>query len=91
MTGRSWFGLWLLLSATPVPVAPVAFAQQQALELTLEVGEQRVLHGEDVRSYSEGLPGIVDVRLNREGTSFVVLGQKPGRTSLPRSPGTAWA
>lgn len=82
MTGRSWFGLWLLLSATPVPVAPVAFAQQQALELTLEVGEQRVLHGEDVRSYSEGLPGIVDVRLNREGTSFVVLGQKPGRTSL---------
>jgi pilus assembly protein CpaC len=57
-------------------------AAQQTLELSLQVGEQRVLPGENVRSYSEGLPGIVDVRLNREGTSFVVLGQRPGRTSL---------
>ncbi|HMI92559.1 MAG TPA: pilus assembly protein N-terminal domain-containing protein [Polyangiales bacterium] len=72
-----------MLALLGVLLAPsVRAAAQQSLELSLEVGEQRVLPGENVRSYSEGLPGIVDVRLNREGTSFVVLGQKPGRTSL---------
>jgi len=78
---RSCFSaLLVVFGATLAPPCPAA--AQQSLELMLEVGEQRVLPGENVRSYSEGLPGIVDVRLNREGTSFVVLGQKPGRTTL---------
>jgi pilus assembly protein CpaC len=61
---------------------PSRASAQEAIELTLEVGEQRVLPGENVRSYSEGLTGIADIRLNREGSSFIVLGQRPGRTSL---------
>ena len=72
----------LVAFGTLALAAPPTAAAQAALELTLELGEQRVLQVDNVRSYSEGLPGIVDVRLNREGTSFVVLGQKPGRTSL---------
>jgi pilus assembly protein CpaC len=78
---RSCFGSFPALLCVSLAL-PCPAASQQSLELTLDVGEQRVLPGDDVRSYSEGLPGIVDVRLNREGTSFVVLGQKPGRTSL---------
>jgi pilus assembly protein CpaC len=57
-------------------------AAQQALELTLDVGEQRVLSSEGVASYSEGVPGIVDVRLTKDGSSFVVVGRQAGRTSL---------
>jgi pilus assembly protein CpaC len=55
---------------------------QQSLELTLEVGEQRVLPSAGVTSYSEGIPGVVDVRLTKDGSSFVVVGQRGGRTSL---------
>ena len=36
----------------------------------------------DIASYSEGLPGVVDVRLTRDGASFVIVGQKAGLTSL---------
>jgi pilus assembly protein CpaC len=67
-----------LLAATCA--APVASAQTQ--ELTLEVNEQRVIPSSGVSSYSEGLPGIVDVRLTSDGTSFVIVGQRPGHTSL---------
>jgi pilus assembly protein CpaC len=54
---------------------------QSSLDLTLEVGEQRSLSAAGVQSYSEGLPGVVDVRLTKEG-AFVVLAQHTGSTSL---------
>jgi pilus assembly protein CpaC len=57
-------------------------AAQQLLELTLEVGEQRVISSDGVSSYSEGIAGIVDVRLTKDGSSFVVVGLRGGRTSL---------
>lgn len=52
------------------------------LELQLEVGEQKVLSAELVRSYSEGKRGVVDVRLTRDGKRFVVVGVGPGTTTL---------
>ncbi len=55
---------------------------EQTLELTLDVGEQRVIPSDGVASYSEGITGVVDVRLTKDGTSFVVVGLHPGRTSL---------
>ena len=67
----------LLFASTPSRSATA----QSSLDLTLEVGEQRSLSASGVQSYSEGLPGIVDVRLTQEG-SFVVLAQRAGRTSL---------
>ena len=67
----------LLFASTPSRSATA----QSSLDLTLEVGEQRSLSASGVQSYSEGLPGIVDVRLTKEG-SFVVLAQRAGRTSL---------
>jgi Flp pilus assembly secretin CpaC len=35
-----------------------------------------------VRSYSEGAPGIADVRVTRDQTRFVIVGRRPGETSL---------
>jgi pilus assembly protein CpaC len=59
-----------------------AYADGSVRELTIEVGEQHVLSSEGVTSYSEGTPGIVDVRLTQDGTQFVLVGKKPGRTTL---------
>jgi pilus assembly protein CpaC len=62
-------------------LAPNARAEQ-SLELQLEVSEQRVIPSAGVSSYSEGLAGIADVRLTQDGTQFVIVGQRPGTTSL---------
>jgi pilus assembly protein CpaC len=75
---RSALLVVLLLVAWRAPQARA----QQALELTLEVGEQRVLSSDGVNSYSEGVTGVIDVRLTKDGSSFVVVGQRAGRTSL---------
>jgi len=63
------------------PRLVVAQDAASILPLTLEVGEQRVLPSTGVRSYSEGVAGVIDVRLSKEG-AFVVVGQHPGTTSL---------
>jgi pilus assembly protein CpaC len=51
-------------------------------EIELHVGEQTVISSEEVRSYSEGTRGIVDVRLTRDASQFVIVALKPGATSL---------
>jgi pilus assembly protein CpaC len=48
----------------------------------LQVGEQRVIPSDNVRSYSEGAKGIVDVRLTKDATEFIVVALKPGTTTL---------
>ncbi len=55
---------------------------EETLDLTLEVGEQRVIPNAGITSYSEGIPGVVDVRLTKDGTTFVVVGMRAGHTSL---------
>ncbi len=52
------------------------------VDFVLQVAEQHVLSAEGVRSYSEGKRGIVDVRLTRAGDQFVLVGQRPGLTTL---------
>jgi len=54
----------------------------EEIELTLEVGEQKVISSDGVRSYSEGTPGIVAVRLTEDASQFVLVGQRPGITTL---------
>lgn len=71
-----------LASAMLLAGALTAHAQGTLQELALDVGEQRVLPSEGVHSYSEGTPGIVDIRLTQDGSSFVLVGKKPGRTTL---------
>lgn len=67
-----WAALWMLQ-------AHAALGQES---LTLEVGQQRVLSAAGVRGYSEGAPGIVDVRLTPDGAHFILVGRRAGTTSL---------
>ena len=44
-------------------------AETQHEGLRLQVGEQKVLDSEGVRSFSEGVKGVVDVRLTKDNDS----------------------
>jgi pilus assembly protein CpaC len=86
--------LALLASCPLVGIPQLAWAQGAPPDLegdkshlavekvVLGVSEQEVLPADGVRSYSEGTRGVVDVRLTRAGDQFVLVGQKPGVTSL---------
>ena len=66
-----------------VGLAPPASAQEgEVQEISLEIGEQTTIPAEGVRSYSEGTPGIVDIRVTRDGAQFVVVALQPGTTTL---------
>ena len=56
--------------------------QTENREANLSVGENQVIPASDVKSYSEGNEGIVEVRLTPESKDFVVVGKKPGATTL---------
>ena len=51
-------------------------------ELLLQVGEQKVLPTKNVQSYSEGVKGVIDVRLTKDSSQFVVVALAPGTTTL---------
>jgi pilus assembly protein CpaC len=51
-------------------------------QLVLQAGEQRVIPSDNVRSYSEGTKGIVDVRLTKDASEFIVVALTPGATTL---------
>src|SRR5690606_25399682 len=51
-------------------------------QLSLLVGEQASISALGVKSYSEGVPGIVELRLPKEGDQFVLLARAPGSTTL---------
>lgn len=51
-------------------------------EISLAVNEQYILPAAGIRSYSEGAPGIVDVRIPSDGSRIILVGQRPGSTSL---------
>ncbi|MEM9068509.1 MAG: type II and III secretion system protein [Myxococcota bacterium] len=70
-----------VLAILLVALASTAFAQDPR-ELTVEVGEQISLSADGVRSFSEGLRGIVDIRLTDRQDRFIIVGQRPGVTSL---------
>jgi pilus assembly protein CpaC len=62
--------------------ASTASAPVQEEELALSVGEQRVIPTDNVRSYSEGAKGIVDVRLTKDSSQFIIVALRPGNTTL---------
>src|SRR4051812_22716229 len=68
--------LWLVGS----PSARASSSEVHDMELA--VGENQTLSALDVKSYSEGVPGVVEVKLTPAGNQFVVVGQRPGSTTL---------
>jgi pilus assembly protein CpaC len=52
------------------------------LALDLALGESRTISASNVKNYSEGAAGFIDVRITSDGSQFVVTGTKPGSTTL---------
>jgi hypothetical protein len=77
---------WLVaLSIAALSLSPtqVAEAQRQRdASMSLTVGQQRTVPARNVRNYSPGAPGIIDIRVLPDGSEFVIVALAPGETSL---------
>jgi len=72
-------GLVLLMAIIELNVAAEV---EGARSMVLRVGEQKSLSARGIRSYSEGTPGLADIRVTRDQTRFVIVGKQEGTTSL---------
>jgi pilus assembly protein CpaC len=88
---RAWAGL--LAAALAIAAAPPAAEAQpkppakpdgktEDKALGLGVGESKTLPATDVKQYSEGTPGVAEIKLTPDGKKFIISGQKAGTTSL---------
>lgn len=67
----------------PPGLLPRAYAEaHETRRLTLTVGEQASIPAQGVKSYSEGVSGVVELRLSKEGDRFVLVARAPGTTTL---------
>jgi pilus assembly protein CpaC len=62
--------------------APNPGLTDDAQDMLLVVGEQRVLDAADVASFSESAKGVIEVKVPKDGRKLVVTALKPGQTSL---------
>ena len=71
----------LALFQTKAPLR-AAVGADRTEELDLAIGENKTIQATDVLNYSEGSPGIADVKLTTDGSQFVIVGLKSGSTTL---------
>jgi pilus assembly protein CpaC len=80
-----------LLVATLLALASIqgnAWAQRRGdavengQEINLAVGESKTISAKDVKNYSEGVAGIIDIKLTTDNSQFVINGRRPGSTTL---------
>ena len=95
-SARRFFTAALSTALCLCALAPTASAQQPKKgpekppekqagkneEISLAVGENKTIPAIGIKQYSEGTPGIVDVKLTPDNRQFVIVGQKPGSTTL---------
>jgi pilus assembly protein CpaC len=64
--------------------APPAAGGDEAEQKTmsLRAGETKTIVARDIKQYSEGPPGVAEIKVTPEGDKFVVTGLKQGTTSL---------
>jgi pilus assembly protein CpaC len=51
-------------------------------ELSLAVGETKSISAKETRNFSVADPAIIDVRVSPDGQTFLVVGRKPGSTTM---------
>jgi pilus assembly protein CpaC len=64
------------------PEAPAGKNELVDQEINLAMGETRTISARDIKNYSEGVAGIIDVKLTSDASQFVVTGRKLGSTTL---------
>jgi len=81
-------GVLLALLATPGSAfaqrgkAEGAIVPESGHEINLAIGETRTISAKDVKNYSEGVTGIIDIKLTSDNAQFVLNGKKAGSTTL---------
>jgi pilus assembly protein CpaC len=82
---------WILAGVLTASLgaASTAWAQRKDVatiengqDIDLAVGENRTIPARDVKNYSEGVTGIVDIKLTSDNTQFVINGRRAGSTTL---------
>lgn len=89
-TGTAAVALALVLAALSPTVALAAPPQDKngveaasnGDEIALAVGETKTISARDVRNFSEGSPGIIEIKLTSDNSQFVISGKKPGSTTM---------
>ena len=85
---RRW---WLLAGALTASLGAASSVSAQRKDATvvengqdidLAVGESRTISAKEVKNYSEGVTGIVDIKLTSDNTQFVINGRRAGSTTL---------
>src|SRR5262249_56471621 len=51
-------------------------------DINLTVGGQKVIPAQGVQSYSEGVPGVVQIKVPEDGRRMVITAVRPGSTTL---------
>ena len=76
----------IALAQGPTPLTSRAGSESsQSVDvqnLQLQLGEQRVIPSDNVQSYSEGTKGVIDVRLTKDASQFIIVALNPGSTTL---------
>lgn len=68
--------------ALPTQDKNVAEVVQSGDEFPLAVGDTKTVSARDVRNFSEGSAGIVEIKLTSDNGQFVINGKKPGSTTI---------
>jgi pilus assembly protein CpaC len=63
-------------------IAGLAWAEDTTNEINLVVGGQKVISAGGVQSYSEGAPGIVQIKVPEDGRKIVITALRSGSTTL---------
>lgn len=69
-----------MVAACGAATASAQRTENRSIELL--VGEQTSIPAEGIRNYSEGTPGIIDVRVATDGSRFILVALRPGQTTL---------
>ncbi len=71
-----------LLIALLLLTSPASLSAEEGAEINLVVGGQKVVPAIGVQSYSEGAPGIIQVKIPEDGRRMVLTAIRPGSTTL---------
>jgi pilus assembly protein CpaC len=75
-------GLTGLFATLPAAAQKAEGVVQNGETITLAIGETKIVSAKDVRNYSEGVAGIIDIKLTADASQFVIAGKRPGSTTL---------
>ncbi|HZS41621.1 MAG TPA: pilus assembly protein N-terminal domain-containing protein, partial [Polyangia bacterium] len=78
----TWMLLLVVVALGGVARAAHDDKADESNEVNLVVGGQKVVNAQGVQSYSEGVPGIVQIKVPEDGRRMVITAVRPGSTTL---------